>query len=435
MKYFLRILLVLVLSVAVVFGVYFANTRGETTRQNADVTLTTVTKPPVTEIKDDKILLAEYEEGFKLYKQNDLIIFNDGKRDFEFDGWSKLITEERPVLYYHDFDNDKEKELIFEVASRQLEDGNFEHDLYYLDKNSGKYGDKDDYKYSVSLVSRNTWNNILRVLIIEEMFQLKKCDKIVQFAMCYHDEILKYDKQTGVNINGYSGYFKALQNKQTGEYYKIKSWSIDRGKVYINNDNDVCCKAYINVTYFGTDQVQQPGYIYFELFPKNDEFLVTPHSMVFKSFDDSKVSSQQSVAESDWLICRENISQNAYVSGDNVIDWVKFGFNVKDNVSYEKIDFGTNDSEIRNCAKFEISNNSIKIIAKPGYVFDEEMIKRRDFSIVINKGTPGDAGENEISYDGVVSVDENGREVLEVSFDKSYPLEEMRRLEFYLPAR
>ena len=434
MKYFLRILLVLVLSVAVVFGVYFANTRGETTGQNADVTLTTVTKPPVTEIKDDKILLAEYEEGFKLYKQNDLIIFNDGKRDFEFDGWSKLITEERPVLYYHDFDKDKEKELIFEVASRQLEDGNFEHDLYYLDKNSGKYGDKDDYKYSVSLISRNKWIFVLKELLIEEMTQLK-CDKIVQFAMISGLETIRYNKDTGVNLNGYGGYFRALQNKKTGEYYKVNDWSIDRGEIYINDKNKICCKVYINVTYHGTDQIQKPGYIYLELFPKGDGFQITPRSMIFRSFDDSKVSPQHNVAYNDWSVIRENLTMDSYTTGDKVIDWVSFDMNVNGTASYSKIDFGTNDTEIRNCVAIDINQNRIRLVAKNGYEFDEDMVKRRDFSVVVNEKTPGDFGENEISYDGKIFVDQNNRQVLEITFDKSYPIGEINTLKFNLPAQ
>lgn len=433
MKYFLRVLLVLVLAVAVVFGVYYANSRGNTTRQNSDVALTTVTKAPVTELKEDKVLLAKYDEGFALYKQGDKIILKDSEGEYSFDNWSPLITRERPTLYYSDFDKDKEKELIFEIASKELDGGKFEHNLYYLDKTQGKY-DNEKNKYTVTLISNKTWNFILNELLTEEMTQLK-CDKIVQFAMASNLDTIRYDKKTGLNKNSYGGYFKALQNKETGEYYKVKSWHIKNGEAYVDRKNKICVKVYITVTYHGTDQVQEPGYIYTQLTPKNDGFVVTPRTMVFNSTDDSKVSPQHNISLADWAATLENTNESLYTAGDNVIDWVRFSMPHIETVSYEKYDFSTNDTEAKNLVAIEATNSGIKLIAKNGYVFDEKMVQRRDFKVIINKDWADEFGENEISYTGKIYTDQNNRQVLEIQFDKSYPRGEVHTLDFYLPAQ
>ncbi len=434
MKYFLRVLLVLVLAVAIVFGMYYANSKGNTTKQSADITLTTVTKAPVTEKKEDKILLAEYDNGFSLYKQGDTVILKDKEGEYPFEGWSKLITMERPTLYYADFDKDKEKELIFEIASKQREDGTFEHNLYYLDKTKGKYGDD---KYALSLISSDTWSFVLKQLVIEEMTQLQ-CDKIIQFCMASSLETIKYDPKTGINKTGYGGYFKALQNEKTGAYYHVKGWTIHKAETYVNNKNKICVRVYINVTYSDTDQIQQPGYIYFQLVPDDDEYIqfrVAYKSMVFKSMDDSKVSLQHNRALNDWAVQFENTRTGAYTSGDKVIDWLHLGINDMLAVSYSKQDFSAGNTELRNCAFVEITNKHVKIIAKNGYVFDEDMIKRRDFSILINEGMQGDYGENEISYDGKITTDVNGRQVLEIKLDKSYPRGEIHSMKINIPKR
>ena len=61
MKYFLRILIVLVLAVGVVFGVYYY-TNQDAFEKNDAPKLTTVSKPAATEKNSNRVLLASLED-------------------------------------------------------------------------------------------------------------------------------------------------------------------------------------------------------------------------------------------------------------------------------------------------------------------------------------------------------------------------------------
>ena len=107
MKYFLRVLLVLVIAVAVVCG-FYTYKNGGIEKSTADTSLTTVTKLAATEKNGNKTLIASLKnEGFYLYKSDGTKILEHDSKSYEFKNWNIDEHAEEPKMYYMDFDGDK----------------------------------------------------------------------------------------------------------------------------------------------------------------------------------------------------------------------------------------------------------------------------------------------------------------------------------------
>ena len=177
MKYFLSILLTLILAVAAVTGVYYFTNDRTLPGQTKDTFITTATKPAATEKYAARKLIASLDKpGFKLYKSGASVILEHKDNEFTFDNWSKVIDEETPKMYYADFDDDGEKELVIRAVSGQDDStGEYVYELYVLNPKEGK---KEDY--NVLLISQDTWRTVLDDQVTEELSQLKSCSKILQ---------------------------------------------------------------------------------------------------------------------------------------------------------------------------------------------------------------------------------------------------------------
>lgn len=264
MKYFLRVLLVLVIAVAVVCGFYIYK-NGGIEKSTADTSLTTVTKLAATEKNGNKTLIASLKnEGFYLYKSDGTIILEHDSKSYEFKNWNIDEHAEEPKMYYMDFDGDKENEILVRcVASTDNSTKQKIYNLYMLDP---KTDSNKKTTYKVTQAAQNTWSNILNNVLFEELTQLKSCNKILQFAMNYSSKSIPYDKTTGIVSGevGSVGYLRALQDSK-GNYLKIDNWYKGTGIYTVDDKGKISISVDINIKYKGSDTVQQGGKIVFGL--------------------------------------------------------------------------------------------------------------------------------------------------------------------------
>lgn len=418
MKYFLRILIVLVLAAGVVFGVYHYTNGGAS--DNNQVSLTTVTKQAATEKYSDRKLLAALEkDDFYLYKSGKTIILTHNNKEFEFTNWSSLIDAAPAEMYYADFDSDDDKEILIKGAAEQnVSTGEYIYNLYVL--NSDKDDEGNDI-YTVTMASRNTWNEILDTYIIEELSQLKSCKKIAQFAMNNSGKTINYNKATGIAENGHVGYFRALQGSD-GSYLTVNKWSKGNGVYTITKDNKIEVDISVDITYNGLNTVQHAGTIHLGLsLDKNNAFYPTEKSLVFNTADEYKVSNPKTADATVWSYT-ENNSDRSAPSSDLVIDWVKYASKYDTTITTQTRSYASEITDMKSISKLVIANNYVELTAKSGCSFDRQAAASGEFSVIINEGKDD---EYDIAYSASVSV-KNNIEVLKIIFDKSYPRKEIK---------
>lgn len=419
MKYFLRVLVVLVVAVGVVVGVYHYTSGNAGADTVPSANLTTVTKAPATEKNSNKVLLAELkDDGFSLYKTNNGVLLVHGDNETTFENWSSMIDVEAPQMYYANFDADDDKELIIRAVSGVDDTSKqYIYDLYVLNIVKGSDG-KEAYK--VTLASRSTWSNILDEDITEEVSQLKSCKKTIQVSMIAGQKTIAYNKTTGIATNGYAGYARALQ-KENGEYCTIDKWSKGIGNYYINSKNHICIKIGVNIEYKDTDEVQQAGYIYFELsLDKNNSFYVTERSMVFEANDQYKISDPREVAEKSWSYTENN--QSAGSQSDKIIDWISYSPEFDSSITTQTLSYASQTNDIKNADKVKITDSYLEITSKSGYEFAQNNIDNGSYSVIINEGKDN---EFDISYTASIRASGN-KQILKITFDKSYPKSEIK---------
>ena len=417
MKYFLRVFIVLVLAAGVVFGVFrYTNPEAFSGSRNSD--LTTVSKPAATEKNSNRVLLASLEEeGFYLYKGSKGVLLKHGKNEFTFTNWSKLIDAEPPELFYSDFNNDGKKELLIKAVSEQKENGSFIYELYLLLPKTDNQGKE---AFDVALASRTTWNSILDNNIVEEMRQLKKCKKIIQFSMNAKDKPISYDNETGIALNGYSGYIRALQDSK-GKYLTIENWSKGDGIYSISKDNKIKISIDINISYKNSDKSQNAGKIIFELFlNEENKFQVTQKSMVFETKEEYKVSDPATVAQTSWNFTENN--ENKTPGANEVIQWIKYSPEYSADTFTQTRDYSGEISDIRKIKSIYLCESYALLTAKSGYTFDESAVNSGEFSVIIND-------KLDISYTAEL-IKSGTEETLKITFDKAYPQSEIKKIAF-----
>ena len=416
MKYFLRVLIVLVLAAGIVFGV-FRYTHPEAFVNNNTAELTTVSKPAATEKNSNRVLLASLEkENFFLYKGSKGVLLKHGKNEFTFTNWSSFIDAEEPEMIYADFNKDGKKELLIKAVSEKKENGSFLYEIYILIPKTDSQGKE---AFDVVFASRNTWSSILDNNIVEEMHQLKNCKKIIQFSMNSKSKGIVYDKETGIAKTGYSGYVRALQNSK-GEYMTVESWSKGDGLYYISKNNKISIDIDVNVAYKGTSKVQKAGSIYFEIFlNENNKFQVTEKSMVFKPADNFRVSDPTVTAENTWQYVEKN--SNASLPETNTsIRWIKYTIDYNPDDLTTTKDFSTDISDLNKIEKIKLTESFVELTAKKDVSFDKNAVEKGEFSVAI---------DDNLDIDYTAEIDSSGKkEVLRINFDKAYPQNEIKKL-------
>lgn len=421
MKYFLKVMTALVLAVAVVFGVYYYTNKKPNNDNAQSISLTTVSKAPATEKNSNIKLIASLEkEGFYLYKGNKSVILKHNDNEFEFEGWNSNIDLETPKMYYANFDDDKDKELIIKAVGAVNQDTKeYVYDLYILNP---KHDTKKE-EYDVILATHSTWSKVVDSTIREEITQLKRCNKIIQVAMDVMAAPISYDKATGVAKSGYTGYARALQD-DNGNYLTIDKWTKGRGIYSISKDNKICVDVPVNVSYKETKVVQNAGSIHFEFnFDKSNKLAVTQRSMVFNASDEYKVSSQRTETKDKWTYT-ENNSDKSVSSTDTIIDWIKYKTSYAPSLITQTTSFAGQSTDINSVSKIVITQEYVELTAKPGMEFAKASAEKGEFSVIMNAGFKS---ECDIAYTATIR-EEEALQVLRINFDKKYSKNELKSI-------
>lgn len=418
MKYFLRVLFVLVASVGVITGMYYYTTGTDLPGKNSEtVSLTTVTKLPVTEKNSNRVLLASLEkEKFYLYKGTRGVVLVHGDKEFEFSNWNTtMIEEENPTLHYADFDGDDTKELIIRAVDGINDTTKtYTYCLYILDPVADEKGEE---RYDIILADKGDWADIFSKQIKVEVNQLKSCNKFVQFVMDLRSKSIKYDKETGIAQSGHTGYAKALS--KGNKYLTVDQMIKENGIYSIDKDNKINVDVDIVVSYKESTVLQRIGTLHFKLSLNNAKLFVTNKSMYFTANDEYKICDPNVVAQAPWSYTENNADKSA-VTENTVVNWLKCDTGFDPSVTTQTVTYADNATDIRHIASVTITQSYVQLTAKANCTFDINAIENGDYSVIINAGT-----DNE--YDIAYNTELNGN-VLRINFDKTYSTDEIKEL-------
>lgn len=416
MKYFLQILLVLVICAGVVTGVYYYTNDNKLPWADKLQQSTTVTKLPATEKYVSKTLLASLDkEDFKLYKGDRTIILEHGGKSYEFDNWSSYISEEKPKMYLIELDGDKDKELVVRgVGGKDEATGEFVYDLYILNPKHNGDG------FELAIISQDTWRTILNNYTRSEITQLKKCKKTIQFTMNVADEAIAYNENTGIAENGYSDYARALQDKN-GKYLTVGSWLKGKGVFTINKKNHICAEVEVIVNYTDSDQTQNLGNVYFEIsLSEQNKFSVTEKTLEFKPSKKYKTAKPLSKKLTPWEYTEQN---TAPITQGNEIKYLSYSPKLDASTIMQTVSLGSQADDTKFVKQIYLSENKAVLTAGDGCVFSSKIANSPDFSVVINKGQKD---EYDIAYTATL---DSTKTVLTINFDRGFNSDEIKTIE------
>lgn len=415
MKYFVRIIVVLL----IVSGIVFAYSYSYRQQKIADdIVLTTAdmsAKKEKTTVAERKLIAQNKEGNYQLYIDGaDVVLLHDGIEKV-FDGWASDAKQETPKLFYKDYDGDGEGELLIQKINGVVNTNGKNVSVYnlYLVKPVEKNGKID---FSVISATKDTWKVPFEEAIKTEMTQLKSCSKYIQFVMDDADVSFVYDKETGITHNKYFGFARALR-KSDGTYEVLERWNKGNGLYTVDSDGNITLDIQLFAYYKGVDDPQYVGDIHSEIAIMNGKFNIVPNTIEFVVNEEYKILSPILASSESWKSTIINSAQPPVRQGDDmVIDWLEASFDLSTDFEERTLSFANYSSQIKCVDKVVITPGTIALTAKEGYSFSELMLKNGEYRVIMNPGTDN---EYNIEYTGEIKT-VKGRSVLKIVFDRTY---------------
>lgn len=417
MKYFIRVIIVLLIASGIIFA-YSYHYRQEKIADSIELTTADIS-PKQSTTKAQRQLITESKEGnYQLYLDGDNVILSHDGIEKSFSNWASEVKQETPQLFYKDYDDDGDSELLIKLVSGVTNDNGTDKYVYnlYLAEPVEKNGKSD---FNIISATADTWKVPFEEAIKAEMSQLKSCDKIIQFVMDNADVSLTYDSKTGLANNKYSGFAAALKNNN-GSYEKLVRWNKGGGFYNVDDKGNITLDIRILAYYDGVKNPQYIGNIHTQIGVVNGKFDIIPSTISFVANDEYKVASPLNASSEKWTSTINNSFTPTVREGDDmVIDWIEASFDLSQSFDEKTLSFSGMSSQIKCVDKVVITPSKITMTAKEGYTFSSSVIRNFGFFVKIS---PNTNFEYNIEYNGEIkNVD--GRSVLVIHFDRAYDRE------------
>lgn len=418
MKNGLKIVVVAILMVAVVFASYMVADKRAKSNIEA-LKQTTVTQKEVTEkdTSERETLFADSEHDYYIYKQGKTVILNHGGKDYRFENWSKYIDLEKPKVYATDIDRNEDLEILIRMVGNVDNKGDYHHYVYALNE---RYDENGELSYSVTTFTQNAILTLIDDMVTTEISQIDSCQKTAVFAMCMNYTTINYDKETSLP-DSYYNLFRALQD-ENGKYLKIAKWSKGLSDFSVKK-NYVQMQCPIYITYENGAK-QNVGKIKcdFDINGEN-EISVAAHTFYFAPNEEYKVFSYD--LSTDKPRTNVIVNKNNDVPADTIIDNFQYDLSL-DFKGDREDDFSQNATDLNCISKVVATESYIDFVAKPGCRFNEQLCQQNKFSIMMTATDKLVKCTYDVGYLSTVLTDEQGNEVLRLSYDKAYKSEVTR---------
>ena len=363
----------------------------------------------------EKKLLAQLTDGsIKLYSDGDYIILEHNGYETEFSDWNKNFASTKPQLEYYDFNHNGNKDIVILAQDDKDEYYNMEtFGLYVLTPSVDAEG---NYDYTVYYTNSSGWYSKLFNLMHAQLSQPVSSPKRVQIVMDYRDVNFNYNVETGFPYNHNWAWFVTVpKTEDNSAYCTLKNW--DYGPCIISLDKELDnggAKATMDV-YASFNELENPvivGSIDSIITVQNGNLAIGVKSLHFTASADYYSTNPLEVAEKDWSRTYTNASTEAF-SGKTVS---ALSIGLPQAQTAKAFTIGGVKSNANAIDKVVLSNREIKIYAKSGIGFDENLTKMPHYEATIIP--------YELPYsivEGASIKTEGKQQVLVLKLDKSYP--------------
>lgn len=413
------ILLVLVLTVAAVFGSYLLADKAARTDSTAK---TTVTKVAETEKPGERVLIAEdKDKDYHFYKQDEKVVMTHSDKEYTFENWGDDITLEPAKLVVKDVDGDGEDEAVIQVAAFEY-DNEIYHSVYVLNHYINGMGES---AYKVNAITPTSAVNLFDSKVKFELSQDKSCPKNGIFAACHIYDTIEYDRESGLPKKYYY-MFKTLPDSDNG-YQKVTGWTKGRADCTLNDSNENNIFAVVTfpmIVLYENSVTQNAGYFRMGVYVNDSgQTDILGGSASFRAYKEYGLYKYDYDCE-EWTATLNN--SNKTVPRDKTIDYIQFTASYNNNVSTDN--FGTNDSDLNSVSSITVTDKYIELTAKNGCSFDKSLVDSQQYSLPLSIDTDNENNNYDISYTASVSKNKQGNEVLHINFDKQYSQDKMGKL-------
>jgi hypothetical protein len=153
-------------------------------------------------------------------------------------------------------------------------------------------------------------------------------------------------------------------------------------------------------------------------------------SLYFNVNSDYKVSNPSTADSTAWSYT-ENNSDKTIPSSDLAIDWIKYSSKYDSTITSQAQNYASDETDMKLISKLVVTNSYVELTAKDGCSFDSKSAKKGEFSVIINSGTDD---QYDIAYTAKISTS-GKNEVLKITFDKSYPKDEIKTIDINYGAK
>ncbi|MGN1123429.1 MAG: hypothetical protein ACI4RR_03730 [Eubacterium sp.] len=420
MKYFAKVIIVLLVAASIVFLVSY-HYRQEKISEDIVLTTQNMNTSKTTKQQTDVLITENKESGYKLYKRGQSVVLSYEGIEKEFPNWYWSVNQEKPLLFYKDYDGDGESELLIKLVnsvSNYKEAGKYIYSLFLV-----KTVEKADGKMDFSIISadKNTWKAPFEKAIKCEMTTIKPSDKFLQLVMDDAEEPFYYDKETGMSKNKYVGFARAL--KDGNEYLKFSRWSKGYGIYNVDDDGNITLDIQVLVYYEGREEPQYAGNIHSDVGIDKGKFIIVPKTIKFMANTEYLVYDPRVPAESDWSSVINNTADAPAIrDGDNVIDWIETRFELQSDFTETSVSFAGRSSQIKCVESVKFTESEITLTAADGYVFSQKAVDDGKYAATVDAGSPMPFDVCERCE--IKNID--GKSVLIMKFDKTYDREALK---------
>lgn len=402
MKKIIPLVVLLIAAIGVfVYSVNYRNNRQA--QQNINSESTTENIDTDNTITEADIIAENTEAGCRLYYKNNIVTLVYSGATLDFNNCAKAVESETPELYYNDFDNDGDKELIIKFVDDLSDITGKEEKSYILYLITPEEKDGETV-LSYTAASKNTWKNVFDNLVKFEITQLTDCKKYLQFAMNDSSKDIKYDEKTGITDNKHVSYARADCSDKK-KFYTVSNYRRGLGIYDIQDDGSITLDVQVIINYEEAVGNYHIGNIHCNMMIEKGEFMVKPKTISFSVLDSYKINDPRDRAEDSWSYTVNNT--DTVSAGNALIKNINADFSVSPRGNAENRNFSRADDDMKYIESVEINESGVVLKAKSGAHFDAEQTDNGRFEII--------NGNEDISYTAEIREDE-----LVIRFDKTY---------------
>lgn len=199
----------------------------------------------------ERTLVAE-NDGISVYKDGDYVIIDNDGAQAEFTDWDENFGSIDTNVYYSDFDNDGNNDII--ILDNEGRSGSPEVETFgfYL-LTAAENG--SDEPYSVYYTNGENWLATFNEIVTCYLSQPQAYPNLLQFVMDYSTTEVQFDSDTGLALPEFRAYYTDAPETDNSNYAALDSMRLSPAVIdYDENTGTAEAQIYVYASYTNANE-------------------------------------------------------------------------------------------------------------------------------------------------------------------------------------